>query len=154
MTSDFRSGSLTARTWPIATSEPRPIAHMSTAPLRRPETNARMALDRLDRVRDEDVVPLVVAVAEDREGCLPPPERQEDRDHAAFEIGALSGTVDVREPQRDVRHLRGGDDLLGLELELAIVRWRLRVRALVGPVRCLAVERAARRDVHEHLDVA
>src|SRR2546430_11796115 len=49
MTSDFRSGSLTASTWPIATTDPSPIAHMSTAPLRRPGRNPRIALGRLDR---------------------------------------------------------------------------------------------------------
>src|SRR5438132_13117557 len=43
MTSILRSGSLTARVWPTSASDPRPTPSISTVPLTRPSTNARIA---------------------------------------------------------------------------------------------------------------
>ena len=69
--------------------------------------------------------------------------------HAALEIPALPRAIDIREAESDRRDAARAHEHLGLGLEPAVVRHGSRRSGLRGALRGLAVDRPARRDVHE-----
>src|SRR5207249_6365116 len=103
----------------------------------------------LDDIRDVNVVPLVAAIAVDGDRLRARPAADEDGDDAALEILALARAVDIREAESDRGEAARGHEPLGLGLEPAVVRHGSRRSRLRGALRRLAVDRPARRDVHE-----
>src|SRR5439155_17592299 len=103
----------------------------------------------LDDIRDVNVVPLVAAIAVHGDRLAAPPAADEDRDDAALEILTLARAVDIREAERDRGDAARGHEALGFGLEPAVVRHGSRRSRLRGALRGLAVDRPARRDVHE-----
>ncbi len=111
--------------------------------------SAERAEHGLHDVGDVDVIALVRSIAEQGDLLAALPAADEDRDHPAFQVRALTGAIDIRQAQRDRAEVGRFHELFGFRFEASVVRLRIDRDGLVGADRRLAVDRSPRRDVHE-----